>query len=165
MVLKMENLKISRVVSGGQTGVDRAALDFAVRIGLECGGWCPKGRLALDGPIDAIYPLKETPSCAYQQRTEWNVRDSDGTLILTRGVLSGGTALTQRFARQQKKQCLILDFNYIEMNEHSAQQMLKTWLTRNGLCVLNIAGPREREHRGVYDNTLQFLLRFWAACH
>ena len=76
---------LAKIVSGGQTGVDRAALDVALDLSLPCGGWCPKGRKAEDGPIAAHYPLTETPLDSYPQRTEWNVRDSDGTLVLTRG--------------------------------------------------------------------------------
>jgi predicted Rossmann-fold nucleotide-binding protein len=74
---------IKRIISGGQTGVDRAALDVALELGIPCGGWCPKGRLAEDGSIDLRYPLKETNSSEYRERTEKNVEDSDGTLILT----------------------------------------------------------------------------------
>ena len=73
----------TKIISGGQTGVDRAALDVALELGLPCGGWCPRGRRAEDGPIDPRYPLTETPWDGYPQRTEWNVRDADGTLILT----------------------------------------------------------------------------------
>ncbi len=91
---------IQRVFSGGQTGVDRAALDVALDLGFPCGGWCPSGRRAEDGPLKEIYPLKETPSKNYAQRTEWNVRDSDGTLVLHRGSLSGGTAFTIELAEE-----------------------------------------------------------------
>ena len=87
------------MVSGGQTGVDRAALDTALALGMPCGGWCPKGRLAEDGPIPQRYPLAETPSAATAQRTEWNVRDSDATLVILRGPAGGGTGATIRFAR------------------------------------------------------------------
>ena len=83
-----------RVISGGQTGVDRAALDAAFELALECGGWVPAGRRAEDGPVDARYPLRETAAGDYETRTRLNVRDSDATLILTRGRPSGGTALT-----------------------------------------------------------------------
>ena len=82
---------LTRIVSGGQTGVDRAALDVALELSIPCGGWCPKGRKAEDGALPARYPLKETPSEEYAQRTTWNVRDSDGTLILTHGAPTGGT--------------------------------------------------------------------------
>ena len=84
---------IARLVSGGQTGVDRAALDVARELAIPSGGWCPKGRKAEDGKIDDSYPLVESPSASYSQRTRWNVRDSDGTLVLTCGKLTGGTLL------------------------------------------------------------------------
>src|SRR6266571_9073801 len=82
---------VSKIVSGGQTGVDRAALDVALELGIPCGGWCPRGRRAEDGIIPERYPLIETPTTAYPQRTERNVRDSDGTLVLTVGRADGGT--------------------------------------------------------------------------
>lgn len=89
----------AKLLSGGQTGVDRAALDAALALGIPCGGWCPQGRRAEDGQIPARYPLTETGSPGYRERTYLNVRDSDGTLILARGALSGGTTLTRRVAR------------------------------------------------------------------
>src|SRR6266851_4977853 len=97
----------AKIISGGQTGVDRAALDVALELGIPCGGWCPKGRRAEDGRIPKRYPLVETPTPAYPVRTEWNVRDSDGTLVLARGQASGGTALTIEFATDYGKPCLV----------------------------------------------------------
>ncbi|MFQ5587063.1 MAG: putative molybdenum carrier protein, partial [Thermodesulfobacteriota bacterium] len=99
-------MAIEMIVSGGQTGVDRAALDVALELGIRCGGWCPKGRLAEDGVIDSRYHLDETGSKSYSQRTEWNVRDSDGTLILTVEEPTGGTALTIRAAEELGKPCI-----------------------------------------------------------
>jgi hypothetical protein len=90
----MTGCNISRLIAGGQTGVDRAALDVALELGIPCGGWCPKGRKAEDGVIHDRYPLAETPSGGYSQRTKWNIRDSDGTLILAWGKQAGGTLLT-----------------------------------------------------------------------
>src|SRR6266508_6387099 len=98
---------ITKIVSGGQTGVDRAALDVALELGMPCGGWCPQGRRAEDGRIDDRYPLNETPWDGYPQRTEWNVRDSDGTLILTCGESDRGTALTVRLAQERNKPCFV----------------------------------------------------------
>lgn len=86
---------IPKLVSGGQTGADRAALDWALSHKLPCGGWCPKGRKAEDGAIEAKYPLKESPSASYLQRTEWNVRDSDGTVLFSlASELTGGSKKT-----------------------------------------------------------------------
>src|SRR3954447_15936349 len=102
---------LTRIISGGQTGVDRAALDVALEYGLDCGGWCPLGRRAEDGPIPERYPLEETPWDGYPQRTEGNVRDSDGPLILTRGEPDRGTALTAEIARRKNKPCLVVDLN------------------------------------------------------
>src|SRR3990172_4511968 len=104
-----------RIVAGGQTGVDRAALDAALGLGLPCGGWCPRGRKAEDGPIDPRYPMEETPSDDYAERTEWNVRDADGTLVLTRGEPSGGTAFTIATARRGRSPLLVLD---LDRNPH-----------------------------------------------
>ena len=95
---------IPKIVSGGQTGADRAALDWALAHKVECGGWCPKGRKAEDGPIDPKYPHKETPSAAYIQRTEWNVLDSDATVLFSIDpTLTGGSKKTMEFARKHKK--------------------------------------------------------------
>src|SRR3954470_8255926 len=100
---------ISRIISGGQTGVDRAALDVALELGLPCGGKCPCGRRAEDGPIAPRYPLEETASAEYPVRTALNVRESDGTLILLAGRPDRGTELTQRIARRRQRPCLCVD--------------------------------------------------------
>lgn len=102
---------MTTIVSGGQTGVDRAALDVALELGFLCDGWCPRGRKAEDGPIACRYPLRETPSARLSQRTEWNVRDSDGTLILTKGRPRGGTALTIQLATRLTRPHLVLDLD------------------------------------------------------
>src|SRR5437867_10686295 len=100
---------IERIISGGQTGADRAALDFAIARGIPHGGWCPQGRLAEDGIIPGCYKLTETPSPDPVQRTEWNVRDSDGSVIFSIGPrLAGGSKKTADFARRHKKPCLHL---------------------------------------------------------
>jgi hypothetical protein len=143
---------IERIVSGGQTGVDRAALDTALALGLPCGGWCPRGRLAEDGPIDPRYPLRETPSADYPQRTEWNVRDSDGTLVLTRGRPTGGTAFTISLARRQRRPLLVLD-----LAEGPDPSEVRGWLEAEGITVLNVAGPRESLQPGIRDEARGFL--------
>jgi len=143
---------VSRLVSGGQTGVDRAALDAALALGISCGGWCPRGRRAEDGPIDACYALQETPSADYAQRTEWNVRDSDGTLVLTRGEPRGGTALTLDFARGLGRPTLVLD-----LARAPDAEAIRDWLRRERIRVLNVAGPRESVAPGIHEDALGLL--------
>jgi hypothetical protein len=140
------------VVSGGQTGVDRAALDVALELGLGCGGWCPKGRLAEDGRLPQRYPLRETPSAVYAQRTAWNVRDSDATLILTQGELAGGTAQTVEWARRLGRPALILD-----LTERPDPAIVRGWLRDRQVATLNVAGPRESRHPGIYAQAVAFL--------
>jgi Circularly permutated YpsA SLOG family len=143
---------ITKIISGGQTGVDRAALDVALELGLPCGGWCPKGRRAEDGPIDARYPLSETPWDGYPQRTEWNVRDSDGTLILSYGPPDRGTALTQEIAQRLGKPLYI-----VNLSAPIDSSSVWTWIQSHGIKVLNVAGPRERSGAAVYDCAARFL--------
>ena len=136
-----------KIVSGGQTGADRAALDFAIENGIEHGGWCPLGRLAEDGTIPKRYRLKETPNASYSERTERNVLESDGTLIIARGLpLSEGTLFTQECARTHSKPCLaIFESDGVEKGSQMAAQFLE----RHKLRVLNVAGPRESQAPGI----------------
>jgi hypothetical protein len=128
------------IISGGQTGADRAALDFAMQHGFPHGGWCPAGRLAEDGCIAARYQLRETPGSVYEQRTEWNVRDSDGTVIVSRDArLYGGSLLTAEFARRLRKPLLHLHAgNPLE----PAGKQLRRFIAQHAIRVLNVAGPR-----------------------
>lgn len=142
---------VERIVSGGQTGVDRAALDAAIALGIPCGGWCPRGRRAEGGPIPDAYPLRDTPTAAYPERTAWNVRDSDGTLVLTHGVPTGGTALTVRLARRAGKPVLVADPG------QDPPGTVAAWLLREGIRTLNVAGPRESEAPGIHDRAVSFL--------
>ena len=131
---------IKRIISGGQTGADRAALDFAIKMDLPHGGWVPKGRLAEDGPLPGKYQLQEMPTTNYPKRTEQNVIDSDGTLIITHGKLTGGSRLTKEFAENQKRPCLHIDLNETSTPE-AAEQVIQ-WVIENRIGVLNIAGSR-----------------------
>jgi hypothetical protein len=129
------------IVSGGQTGADRTALDFAITHGMAHGGWCPRDRRAEDGPIAERYALEETPSRHYSQRTRWNIRDSDATLIISiQQVLTGGTRLTIELARQLGKPVL-----HISRDEHdvvAAAADIRAFLEKHEVRWLNIAGPR-----------------------
>lgn len=129
--------RVNKIVSGGQTGVDRAALDAAIDLGIEHGGWCPKGRLAEDGVIDAKYQLVELTSSDYAVRTEQNVIDSDGTLIFYRERLTGGTALTNRLAKRHAKPLLRVRLD----REVDCDRVLR-WLSKHSIAELNVAGPR-----------------------
>lgn len=143
---------IQQIVSGGQTGVDRAALDAALTLGLPVGGWCPQGRRAEDGVIDPRYPLTPTPLADYAQRTAWNVRDSDGTLVLHVDASSPGTKLTIEKARVLGKALLLIDLASTPKPTDVAG-----WIAENRIRVLNIAGPRESEAPGVYEAARVFL--------
>jgi hypothetical protein len=145
---------LKKIISGGQTGVDRAALDAALACGFPCGGWCPLGRRAEDGPIAPRYPLTETPSAEYPLRTEWNVRDADATLILADGPPSGGTALTVDVARRLDKPLHILD-----LKTKPDTATVRHWLTKNGAQVLNVAGPRESQSPGIYARACSYMIR------
>ena len=132
---------VRKIVSGGQTGTDRAALDFALAHGYEVGGWVPKGRLAEDGPIPGRYPgLRESDSPDPAVRTALNVRDSDATLILSHGPLTGGSLLTFREATRAGKPVLHLDLDAIPSTQ--ATRVLREWLASQRPNVLNVAGPR-----------------------
>ena len=144
--------RIPKIVSGGQTGVDRAALDVALELGVPCGGWCPKGRRAEDGPIDLCYPLRETSSRDYRVRTEKNVKEADGTLILTQGLARGGTALTIHLAQKHRKPHLVVD-----LSAETGPEKVRDWIDNNRIRVLNVAGPRETEHPGIHSQAVDFL--------
>jgi hypothetical protein len=150
---------LQRIISGGQTGVDRAALDVALELGLSCGGWCPKGRRAEDGPLSERYPLIETPWWGYPQRTEWNVRDSDGTLILLCGEPDRGTRLTIELAEKYHKPYLLV--NLVETAgcelASGALEAVRAWSGQHGVVVLNVAGPRESSSPGIYQRAVCFL--------
>ena len=129
--------QLRRIVSGGQTGVDRAALDVAIAHELEHGGWCPRGRLAEDGAIPDRYDLRETDSAEYAVRTEMNVVDSDGTLILYDRELKGGTKLTFRLAKKHGRPVTVVD-----LSTEPSPTDVRQWLQEENIHVLNVAGPR-----------------------
>lgn len=148
-------LPLQRIVSGGQTGVDRAALDVAILLGMPHSGWCPRGRLAEDGAISIHYNLQETESCRYYVRTELNVKDSDGTLILFRRYITQGTALTRRCAEHYRKPLLCIDLGR-PLESH--RTTIRNWLTEHQIATLNVAGPRESSALGIAAEVRSFLL-------
>ena len=146
-------MAIEKIISGGQTGVDRAALDAAIEMGVSCGGWCPKGRRAEDGRIPDLYPLEEASSSDYPVRTKMNVEDSDGTLLLTWGPPTGGTALTLTLAKRLKKPHLL-----VHLAQGQDPQKVWEWVETNHIQILNVAGPREGESAGIFEKASAFLL-------
>jgi hypothetical protein len=149
-------IMIKKIISGGQTGADRAALDTAIQLKIPHGGWCPHGRLAEDGIIAKGYELSETPDADSAQRTEWNVRDSDGTVIFSISPkLKGGSARTRIFARLHRKPCLHISR---ERDGEKATEMLATFLNEKEIEVLNVAGPRHSEDPAVAEFVSRTLL-------
>jgi hypothetical protein len=149
---------VAKIVSGGQTGVDRGALDAAIALGIPHGGWCPKGRWAEDGPISHEYHLVELESRDYKVRTEKNVIDSDGTLILYRERLQGGTALTNRFAKEHGKPLL-----RIRIDRVIPYESIVSWLLENDIRVLNIAGPRGSSHAELESQVCEIVTRLFTS--
>lgn len=168
--LKHENAQLEQliqlIVSGGQTGVDRAALDIAIQFNIPHGGWCPYERKAEDGTISMKYYLKEAPAptidessdpdAIYKKRTELNAKDSDGTLIILKGTPIGGTLFTIEMAKKHHKPYLIID---VSNNPNTAE--ITDWLIKNNIRILNVAGPRASQTENIYDaahNLLQQLI-------
>ncbi|MDP1672792.1 MAG: putative molybdenum carrier protein [Burkholderiales bacterium] len=138
-----------RIISGGQTGVDRAALDAALAAGIPCGGWCPGGRMAEDGPLVARYPLTEIPGSGYIERTRANVADSDGTVILHSDKLEGGTLQTRLFCSELGKPCLVIARETTDIA--GAATAIAEFVALHGIRSLNIAGPRASKQPQIYD--------------
>lgn len=156
--MKPRKQALTKVISGGQSGVDRAALDAAMHLGTPVGGWCPKGRLAEDGPIHYRYPLQETASPDYAERTERNVLESDGTLVFFQVEIAGGTALTAAIAKRAAKPLFLLDLSFSEDIAPVVE-----WLVKEGIQVLNVAGPRESQSPGIYQQAYDLALRIFSA--
>lgn len=141
-----------KIISGGQTGADRATLDFALKNNIECGGWCPKGRLAEDGLISKRYPLIETETDSYPDRTQKNIESSHGTLILYLFKFDNGTGLTLQLCMKLNKPCLA-----VKLSEPWEKEKLTTWLSNNQISILNIAGPRASHEQNLYATVVQYL--------
>lgn len=147
---------LSKIISGGQTGADRAALDAAMRSGIPHGGWIPKGRRAEDGPLAATYRLREMPTENYAERTEKNVMDSDGTLIVSHGAPTGGTEHTRKMALKHGKHMLHIDLN-LYANLMDAALLVRDWLAIHNIQTLNVAGPRASKDSRIYALTLALM--------
>ncbi len=150
---------LKKIVSGGQTGVDRAALDVGLKLGLIIGGYCPKGRIAEDGIIADKYPLIETISTNYPERTKLNIEQSDATLLIIKAKMGKGSALTLRLAHQKHKPYFVADLSKFSNNNY---QEFISWLKENNPSVLNIAGSRESSAPGIYKEASVFLEKLLA---
>lgn len=146
---------LKKIISGGQTGADQAALDVAIKLGIPHGGWIPKGRKTEKGALSDKYLLQEMPDDNYAKRTEKNVIDSDGTIIFSHGILTGGSELTRIVAEKCNRPHLHLDLNI--RSEFQAAQMIKDWVIQHNIEVLNVAGPRESNDPKIYKTTVDIL--------
>jgi aryl-alcohol dehydrogenase-like predicted oxidoreductase len=146
---------LTKIISGGQTGADRAALDVALKFDIPHGGWIPRGRLAEDGRLSDKYNLKEMPTDSYAARTEQNVIDSDGTVIFSHGKPSGGTDYSREMAVKYGKQMLDIDLNQIKFIK--AATLIVSWIQSRSIKFLNVAGPRASEDAGIYKDVFRIL--------
>lgn len=146
---------IRKIISGGQTGADQAALDAAIKLEIPHGGWVPKGRLTENGPLPDKYKLAEMPGTAYVLRTEQNVIDSNGTLIISHGKLSDGSDYTRKMAIKHHRPWLHIDLN--KTPAFKAATLICSWIDENGIEILNVAGPRASKDDQIYPAVLKLI--------
>jgi len=146
---------IKKIISGGQTGADQAALDAAIKLDIPHGGWIPKGRITEDGPLPDKYQLEEMPTSSYAARTEQNVLDSDGTLIVSHGELTGGSAYTRDVALEQEQPWLHIDLH--KTGIFDAALKLSEWVLNNNIEILNVAGPRASKDPNIYRAVINII--------
>ena len=156
-------MKAVKIISGGQTGVDRAALDVALEHGIECGGWCPSGRLDEFGKIPDHYPVEELQGSGFTERTLQNVKDSDGTVVIFSRELRGGTEQTVRFCIELKRPHQLIDASKVATKD--AAKLIADFIDKNAIDILNVAGPRQSEWPEGYDyafRVVDIFLRSWS---
>jgi hypothetical protein len=146
---------IKKIISGGQTGADRAALEVAIKFNIPHGGWIPQGRIAEDGRLDDKYNLKEMPTSSYPARTEQNVIDSDGTVIFSRGKPTGGTDYTRQMVLKHKKHMLHIDLSLT--TSYDGASLILSWIKLQKIKILNVAGPRASKDSQIYDEVFRIL--------
>jgi hypothetical protein len=146
---------VKKIISGGQTGVDRAALDFAIKFDIPHGGWIIKGRIAEDGVLDDRYKVQEIPESSYPRRTLKNILESDGTLIFSHGPLTGGSDYTGKMAISRNRPCIHIDLN--RMSSFQAAENIRTWIFDHKIEVLNVGGPRQSKDPNIYKDVLDIL--------
>ncbi len=151
-------MKAVKIISGGQTGVDRAALDVALRHEIESGGWCPAGRLDEFGRIPDHYPVRELSGGGFTERTLQNVKDSDGTVVIYPRELRGGTEQTVRFCVDLNRPHQLVDAS--EISAESAARLIGDFVRGNTIGILNVAGPRQSEWAEGYDYAFRALSDF-----
>ncbi len=149
------NIMLTKIVSGGATGADLAALDAAIKLDIAHGGWIPKGRLTEDGTLPDQYDLQEMSTDDFPKRTEQNVIDSEGTLIISHGKLKGGSELTMKYAQKHCKPLLHVDMDKRSMSY--AVRLVKSWIVDNGIRIMNVAGPRASGDPKIYSVTVRLL--------
>ncbi len=149
---------VVKIISGGQTGVDRAALDVALKHGIECGGWCPAGRLDELGRIPDQYPVQELAVGGFRERTLQNVKNSDGTVIVYPGKLGGGTEQTVRFCIELQRPHELIDASKVSAQD--AATLIAGFVRKHKIDILNVAGSRQSEWAKGYDYAFRVLNRF-----
>lgn len=147
--MRDSSMALRRIISGGQTGADHAALDVAIKLDIPHGGWIPKGRLTEDGALPDKYHFTEMPTASYPKRTEQNVIDSDGTVIFSYGRLTGGSALTHKMAVKHNRHWLHVDLD--KQTRFQTAQRINDWIRQNNIEVLNVAGSRASKSPAIYD--------------
>jgi len=148
-------MTITKIISGGQTGADQGALDAAIKLGIPYDGWIPKGRRTENGPLPNKYQLQEMPTAHYPKRTKKNIMESDGTLIISHGPLTGGSALAKEYADGLERPCLHIDLDTVSIFKTALTVV--NWIQNNDIKILNVTGPRASKDPKIHDATMDLL--------